>query len=73
MAGSEGTQNTIECCETHHNPYLIVDPRFECLNTIREFLDRERPSILNVAGNRESTSKGIAAQTTKLIQTLFSD
>lgn len=70
--GSTGTQLTIQLCEELNKPFLMVDPNFDCISQIRNFLDEEKPMILNVAGNRESKSKGLAALTASVIHKVFS-
>ncbi|MEW8045378.1 MAG: putative molybdenum carrier protein [Candidatus Thiodiazotropha sp.] len=39
---------------------------------MRVFLNNHSPRVLNIAGNRESRSKGIAAKTAAIIQAVLS-
>ena len=70
---SDGTRLTIEYCKEFGKPCLVIDPSEECLESIRVFLDIHQPRILNIAGNRESKSKGIAQKTAQIIQALWRD
>ncbi|QFT54539.1 YpsA SLOG family protein [Microbulbifer sp. THAF38] len=69
---SDGTAYTIRFCREMDKPYLIVDPREDCCRKIRAFIDKNRPFVLNVAGNRESNSRGITQRAIKIIQQVFS-
>lgn len=69
---SGGTRLTIQFCEANSKPYLVVDPRSAlALEHLLSFIARVKPRILNVAGNRESISPGIAALTAKLVENAF--
>ena len=70
---SDSTRLTIEYCKALGKPCLVIDPSEECLESIREFLDIHQPRVLNIAGNRESKSKGIAQKTAQLIQSFWRD
>jgi hypothetical protein len=70
--GSDGTKLTIKYCEELGKPYLMIDPNDDCINQVRNFIESVTPSILNIAGNRESKSKGLAARTAAIIETTFS-
>ncbi len=66
--GSDGTKLTVKFCEQEGKPYLMIDPRTgNAPEMVRDFLESERPRVLNVAGNRESKSPGIAVQTAKVV------
>lgn len=69
---SNGTQLTIRYCKEFKKPFLLIDPGKDCHEIIREFLDNHGPMVLNIAGNRESKSKGIASRTADIIQTVMS-
>lgn len=73
---SDGTQLTIEYCKELNKPFLMIDPTIENQiknqEAVRAFLDTYKPGVLNIAGNRESKSKGIAAKTANLIQAVLS-
>ncbi|MEW8027437.1 MAG: putative molybdenum carrier protein [Candidatus Thiodiazotropha sp.] len=68
---SHGTQRTIQYCKELNKPYLLIDPATDCHELIRVFLNNHSPRILNIAGNRESKSKGIAAKTAAIIQAVL--
>jgi hypothetical protein len=58
---SDGTRLTIDHADRVGKPFLVIDP-FEptAVVTIGEWLNLVQPAVLNVAGNRESKSPGIA-------------
>jgi hypothetical protein len=70
---SDGTRHTIQYCEKFKKPFLVIYPTLDCLTRIQEFMDTKKPRVLNIAGNRESKSKGIAAKTAAIIQAVFND
>lgn len=67
MPESAGTQLTIKLCQALVKPYLLVNPDKECDAHIRDFLNVEKPAVLNIAGNRESRSPGIFDKTVALL------
>ena len=70
--GSDGTQLTIDYCEKSHKPFVVINPdQDNGLEQVKLFLQREKPNILNVAGNRESKSPGIATKTANLLEEVF--
>lgn len=70
---SDGTRLTMKFCDQCEKPYLVVHPdSVDAANVIRGFLSRVRPSILNIAGNRESKSPGLARKAAKLIESALS-
>ncbi|MCG7878167.1 MAG: putative molybdenum carrier protein [Candidatus Thiodiazotropha taylori] len=69
---SNGTQLTIKYCKQLKKPFLVIEPTKECCELLRIFLNNYSPRILNVAGNRESKSKGIALKTAAIIQAVLS-
>ncbi len=60
---SPGTRLTIDTCHSQGKPYRVVDPYdWDGADQVAEFvssLDESSPLVLNVAGPRESTSRGI--------------
>lgn len=68
---SDGTKLTIKYCKDLEKPFLIVNPFLESSQMIKDFLNTNKPSTLNIAGNRESKSKGIASKTASIIQSVF--
>lgn len=69
---SAGTRLATSICNELAKPYLVIDPFSDCIRAAREFVVEHKPSVLNIAGNRESSSPGIAARTAFIIVTLFS-
>jgi len=63
--GSRGTKFTIDSLEKEKRMYIVLNPfESDAPEKVREFLDLvyeryKNPLIVNIAGNRESRSKGI--------------
>ncbi|WP_226647997.1 putative molybdenum carrier protein [Microbulbifer variabilis] len=70
---SDGTYYAIQFCREMGKPFLIVDPGENCCGKLRTFIEKNRPGVLNVAGNRESNSYGITQRVAEIIQRVFSD
>jgi hypothetical protein len=70
---SDGTRITILYCEELAKPFLVVYPGNDAIPEIRDFMNAKKPNVLNIAGNRESKSKGITAKTEAIIQAVFSN
>ncbi|WP_066054977.1 YpsA SLOG family protein [Halioglobus sp. HI00S01] len=69
---SAGTRMTIEFCSKHVRPYTVIDPRSDsAVAEVRAFFDQYRPDTLNIAGNRETVSPGIAAAVAGIISAAF--
>ena len=68
---SDGTKLTIKYCDELSKPYLIFHPNDESLEPIVSWLDTTKPNVLNVAGNRESKSKGLTSKTAAIITKIF--
>jgi hypothetical protein len=68
---SDGTKLTIKYCDELSKPYLIFHPNDESLEPIVGWLDTTKPNVLNVAGNRESKSKGLTSKTAAIITKIF--
>jgi hypothetical protein len=69
---SVGTKLTIDLCDKHQKPWCLLDP--EGLNVITElqaFIEQTKPKVLNIAGNRESVSPGIAKRVAAIIELAF--
>jgi hypothetical protein len=59
-----GTRLTQRMCKQASKPFLMLSVSDKIFDTrVREWLDKFRPSVLNVAGSRESSSPGIQQQT----------
>jgi hypothetical protein len=65
---SDGTQLTIDHAEAIRRPCLVINP-FEpaAVEAATQWLHATRPAVLNVAGNRESRSPGIARQAERVL------
>lgn len=69
---SVGTRLTIELCDKHQKPWCLLDP--DEANVVAEFqmfINRTKPKMLNVAGNRESVSLGIARRVATIVAQTF--
>lgn len=69
-----GTLLTYEICVKKRKKVFKVNmamPREESLHKIRAFLNAAKPSILNIAGPRESKSPGIYKKAFKLLLEVF--
>lgn len=70
---SDGTRLTMKFCDQYQKPYLVVHPDSDdAANVIQDFLSRVRPSILNIAGNRESLSPGLERKTANILEIALS-
>lgn len=69
---SNSTRLTIKYCEKHKKPFLVVKLSLDCVIETQSFIEETRPRVLNVTGNRESVSKGIASKAAAIIEALFS-
>ena len=74
---TEGTAFTIECAIVHHKPFLIVDlggtDSQGIAEQIKEWLKESKPSILNVAGPRESKVPGIYQVSLSVLRAVLKD
>jgi len=67
-----GTELTERLAERHGKPHLVVDlERSPDPDDAARWLQTCRPVVLNVAGPRESQSRGIAAQAAGFLRRLF--
>ena len=73
----EGTLLTLEWAEEYQRPFFHIElkdsylPEEARLSRVISWLETTPVGILNVAGNRESTSPGIAEATSYILQKLF--
>ncbi|MGB5198665.1 MAG: putative molybdenum carrier protein [Sedimenticolaceae bacterium] len=65
---SDGTELTIDHAQEVNKPCLVLDP-FDpvAVEAATHWLHATRPAVLNVAGNRESKSPGIARQAERVL------
>lgn len=69
---SGGTRTTVRFCRELKRPWTIINPfADEALAELVAFVEKERPGVLNVAGNRESVAPGTAAAVAALVAALF--
>ena len=70
---SRGTLQTMQCAMRLKKSFSQpIDPRGpDALEQVCEFLDKHRPAVLNVAGNRESVAPGIALEVVNLLVAVF--
>jgi hypothetical protein len=54
-----GTKLTQRFCRRHNKPHLVVRIDRPSPDEVRQWLAREKPVTLNIAGPRESTYPGI--------------
>lgn len=70
-----GSTLTIRSAKKHNKPFLHIDlaesSDIEAKKIIKEWLNEVSPTILNVAGSRESTSQGIYARVYKIFKEVF--
>ena len=73
---SRGTKFTIDSLEREKRMYIVLNPfKTDASEKVREFLDLvydrcKNPLIVNIAGNRESRSKGIEEKVVDVIGSL---
>ena len=67
-----GSSATVEFCQEHDKPYCVVQLEQvsveQAVISVRLFLDRARPHVLNVAGPRESKCPGIYQAALELLR-----
>ncbi len=74
--GSRGTKFTIDSLEKEKRMHIVLSPfETDATEKVREFLDLvyeryKNPLIVNIAGNRESRSKGIEEKVVEVIGSL---
>ena len=70
-----GSALTIELVKKYKKPFLHINfsivPEEESMPMIQEWLNRVHPAILNVAGSRESTSKGIYEKVYRVLKSVL--
>lgn len=58
----------VKSCEFESRPYILINPNSSMAKVdLESFLERHQPDILNVTGNRDSSSPGIAKQIRNLL------
>lgn len=69
-ARSSGSKLTLDLCKIHLKPYLYIIKDID-VNEIIDFIKRHNPSVLNIAGNRESVCNGIENKVYKIMNEVF--
>ncbi|MBL7112815.1 MAG: putative molybdenum carrier protein [Bacteroidales bacterium] len=75
----EGTHLTIDFCRDFSKPWFLVDLKVmsgqleSIYSALADWTDKNRISVLNVAGNRESNSPGIQEETAALLARFLAD
>lgn len=71
---SPGTQKTISLCDEHDKAYYLIsdvsDQRKAFIGVLA-FLQLHRARVINVAGNRESVSRGLTVLTKQILHLAF--
>ena len=72
-----GSALTIKLAKKHFKPCLHIDLEkkadSEAIEMISEWLDNTKPQVLNIAGSRESTSKGIYGRVYNILKGALRD
>ncbi|MDN5216049.1 putative molybdenum carrier protein [Fulvivirgaceae bacterium BMA12] len=70
---SLGTKLTMEICQKHQKPYLILhsEPSTDAVQQFWAWVSKNAISVLNIAGPRESTVPGIYKQSGSLLTLLW--
>ena len=69
---SPGTEQTVNFAVAARKPHLVVNPfAGDAVAAIEQWLREYEPRVLNVAGNRESVSPGIHAQTVVVLEAVL--
>jgi hypothetical protein len=71
-ATSRGTQMTIDFTVKHKKEYLLVDVNAPNVELIIDFIHSHAPTIINIAGNRESVSPGVTRKTRDILYNALS-
>jgi len=58
---SPGSDSTVRLAKKHGKPYLVVSTKKGSVAAaqVKAFLEEHKPATLNIAGNRESSAKGL--------------
>lgn len=71
IKSSSGTKLTIDSCVKHGKEYILVNPFKDPHSIVLDFLAINSPKVVNVAGNRESVSKGLTKVGAKYLEEIF--
>ena len=71
---SPGTIATIKALNLHNKSYIVLDPFSDnAIHAVSNFIAKHDPTILNIAGNRESVSPGINKKVAQIIERVFAN
>jgi len=71
-AMDKGTHLTLKCAELNNKPYYLFDiAKAENPASVKEWIDDEELSVLNIAGPREGFSGGIYEIAYELLRRIF--
>jgi hypothetical protein len=66
---SDGTQLTIDHARRNHKTFNVINPfAATAITDVEQWLNETRPTVLNIAGNRESRAPGIQRQVERVLQ-----
>ena len=66
---SDGTRLTIDHAKRHGRSFRVVNPfAATAITDVEQWLNETRPTVLNIAGNRESKAPGIQRQVERVLQ-----
>jgi hypothetical protein len=72
-----GTRKTIEFAKEYEKPYLHINLKRltdnNVVQSIQEWLNENKPAVLNVAGSKESTRPGIYARVHDVLKAVLRD
>jgi len=72
-----GTALTLKMAKQNNKPYLHINLESQSedriIQTIKAWLDKVKPNILNIAGSRESKSPGIYEKVCSILMRFLSD
>ena len=72
---SSGSKNTKMYCQKNNKPYLYLNAKRidsnDVVSLITGFIKTYNPSVLNIAGNRESVANGIGDKVYKIMNEVF--
>lgn len=72
LAHSAGTVQTINACNNNGKEYYLFNPFETNTHEIAHLILSKRPSVLNIAGNRESKCPGLMLFAANFLQATFS-
>lgn len=69
---SDGTKKTIRTARQLDKPHIHLNPfQSTCEKQLVEFINKHKPAIINIAGNRESICPGIGQRAAKVVENVI--